>query len=410
MGDASERETRHWLLLLAATLGTGASGIPTYSIGLFASPLAAEFGWGRSRITFAITLTAAFTMLLTPFVGRLVDQYGPRRIALPAVCASALCLAMVGAVRSYPAYVVVWGLVGISGAFCSPVVWSVAVANGFSRNRGAALAISLSGIGLVGAIVPFAGAWLIGHLGWRLAYSGLAAYVLLVVVPVAFFHFGDRSSGRTARQRQSDRGHADKPGLTLREAVCVREFWVLAASFLLAASAVMSSVLHLVPILVDKGFSRFGAASALSILSSSAIAGRLAGGFLLDRLFAPRVGAAILLVSALAWATLAGGSTQDLSIYICSALIGLAVGAEFDIASFLTARYFGLRNYATIYGVLFTVFSIGITFGPLIFSTLYDRTGSYDVSLKLLAACFAGASLLLLLCRPYPELDASERG
>lgn len=404
MGDANERETRHWPLLLAATLGTGASGIPTYSIGLFAAPLAAEFGWGRAQITFAITLTAACTMLLTPFVGRLVDRYGPRHIALPALCCSALCLVLVGTVRTYPAYVLVWTMVGISGAFCSPVVWTVAVANRFSRHRGAALAIALSGIGLVGAVVPVAGAWLITWLGWRAAYSGLAAYVLLVVFPVTFFHFGQRHTDRPMQQGQPDQADADKPGLTLREAVRVREFWILAASFLLAASAVMSSVLHLIPVLVEKGNSRFTAATALSVLSSSAIVGRLAGGFLLDRLFAPRVGVAILLVAALAWAAVAAGLTQPPWIYAGSALIGLAVGAEFDIASFLTARYFGLRNFATIYGLLFSVFSIGITFGPLVISLQYDRTGSYNASLMLLAACFAGAGLLLLLCRPYPLL------
>ncbi len=46
-------------------------------------------------------------------------------------------------------------------------------------------------------------------------------------------------------------------------------------------------------------------------------------------------------------------------------LIGLSIGAEGDVTSYLTARYFGLRHYGRVYGCFYAVSAIGLGTSPL---------------------------------------------
>ncbi|MFZ2998666.1 hypothetical protein [Sphingobium sp.] len=79
-------------------------------------------------------------------------------------------------------------------------------------------------------------------------------------------------------------------------------------------------------------------------------------------------------------------------------LIGFALGIEYDVMAFFVARYFGLRSYAAIYGILYVFFAMGSGFGPLGFGWDYDAHGSYDLVLKasFVMLLLAAAAFLLL--------------
>jgi MFS family permease len=83
-------------------------------------------------------------------------------------------------------------------------------------------------------------------------------------------------------------------------------------------------------------------------------------------------------------------------------MLGISVGSEYDLMAYMTSRYFGMRAYSTIYGVLYGFYTIGAGFAPSIFGRSFDHTGSYG-SVLLIAACLTlfGATLLLSLGR-YP--------
>ena len=88
-------------------------------------------------------------------------------------------------------------------------------------------------------------------------------------------------------------------------------------------------------------------------------------------------------------------------------LIGLAAGAELDLMAFLAARYFGLRRYASIYGVVFVFFSVAAGIAPAAFGYVYDWSGGYSLALNVAAAaCFVGAVSVLTLGR-YPSFDSA---
>jgi cyanate permease len=76
---------------------------------------------------------------------------------------------------------------------------------------------------------------------------------------------------------------------------------------------------------------------------------------------------------------------------------------EYNLMAFFIARYFGLRGYTLIYGVLYVFFSVGAGFGPLLFGMDYDRNGDYSRSLIGALVVLIGAASMFLTLGPYRQ-------
>jgi predicted MFS family arabinose efflux permease len=132
------------------------------------------------------------------------------------------------------------------------------------------------------------------------------------------------------------------------------------------------------------------------LIGMAVIVGRLGGGWLLDRLWAPAVGFALFAASgAASWMLVAGPSSAATALAGIAGL-GLAAGLEFDLMSFLAARYFGTRSYGALYGTLYAFFGLGSGVSPLIYGRAFDRTGSFAgvVDAGAIAMLLGGMALL----------------
>ncbi len=107
---------------------------------------------------------------------------------------------------------------------------------------------------------------------------------------------------------------------------------------------------------------------------------RIAIGYLLDKFFAPRLAIIVFLIGAGGIGLVASNPSVAMSI-LAAAMIGIGVGAETDIVSYMTSRYFGLRSFGKIYGFLFSFFYIGTGLGPLVLGIAYEANGSYTSTL-----------------------------
>ena len=74
-------------------------------------------------------------------------------------------------------------------------------------------------------------------------------------------------------------------------------------------------------------------------------------------------------------------------------------GAEIDLLGFVIARRFGRLAYARIFGTCFAITLIGAVLGPIVMASIYDRTGSYDLGLRLFPLFPIVAFGLLCLAR-----------
>lgn len=392
-----------WRVVCAAMLGIGLglSPVPFYTLGMLAPELAKAFGWSMGAIMGGIPVMTLTVIIAGPAVGWLADRIGVRRVALASV--PLFGLAFMGfalSTGSLAQYYATWALMALAGTGTLPVTWTRAVNSRFDRRKGLALGLALVGTGIFGFLVKPYTAWLIAEYGWRGAYVGVGVLPMLLALPVAWLWFHDAEPAGAAHASARASAAPAAGGLTLRQALRDFRFWLIAVSFVAISFGVSGPIPNMENILRLAGFARGDIVALVSLIGLAVIAGRVVGGWLIDRFWAP--GVAFIMLAAPAWACwmLAGNDVSAGQARLAIVLIGFAAGVEFDVLAFLTARYFGMRHYGSIYGLLFGFFSLGAGLGPVVFGRLFDASGSYDGVLHGAAVLLvAGAALLLGLGR-----------
>ena len=144
-----------------------------------------------------------------------------------------------------------------------------------------------------------------------------------------------------------------------------------------ASIAQNGTIAHLAALLTDRGVSAGEAAIAMAAMGAASLVGRLVTGWLLDRFFAARV-SCILLATAALGIFLLSNAQSFLQGAIGATLIGFGMGGEADVTPYLLSRYFGLRSFAMLYGLTWTVYACAGALGPILMGRVYDVSGSYE--------------------------------
>jgi MFS family permease len=141
------------------------------------------------------------------------------------------------------------------------------------------------------------------------------------------------------------------------------------------------------------------AAAGMSLVSVTAIVGRLGSGYFLDRIPAALVAAVPFALAILACMILFAGVTgADLTLGT-SALLGFALGTDLNVLPYVTARCFGVKAYATIYGLILAAFIVGAAALPPALGPLYERHGNYRYALIIWALTFFLSAAALVLVK-----------
>ncbi len=376
-------------MLAAATLGVGVgfSSLPFYTAGLFIGPLRAAFGWTRAQAGSGNLALALGLALGASLVGRLVERFGIRRVALAGLIVEAAVFAFLSRFNGPPlVYVGALFAMAVLGAGASPLTFTLAVNRRFERARGLALGVCLMGAGLAGALAPLLLGPVIAAAGWRAAYGVLAA-VVLVASPLALALGGRGADGRAPPAA------APPPPPTIRSVLSRWRFWALLGASALAAFAIAGASVHFVPILTERGLDPAAAAGRASLIGLSVIATRVLIGAALDRLSARWVGAAVMAAAAAGALLLTLASPAN--AIAAALLLGAGLGAEVDLISFLAARDFGLAGYGRAYGLVYGGTLVAAGAGPFGFGLIADH-GGYGPALAASAVALAMAAALLL--------------
>ncbi|MEM9879669.1 MAG: MFS transporter [Pseudomonadota bacterium] len=403
-----EFTVRSAALVASATLGIACSGgtLPLYTLGVLVGPLQAAFQASAAAIQtvwFACSMLAA---VLAPLVGFAVDRWGARPVAMVGLLGVALGFVSLGLLpQSLTGFYAYAALLTVLASGSSPITWSRGLARNFMRNRGLALGLGLSGSGLAGAFAPVYAAWLVDGYGWRGAYVGLALLPLCIALPWGFLFFrptGQEQDNREQDDRE-DKETAQRTALPPPSAapliglIKTRAFAILFFVFLTVSIGVGGLIPNFVPILMERGLDRLEAASIAGLIGLSVIAGRVGTGLLMDRFWAAGVLCTAFMLPATACLLLSQADVSSSIYYIGAICIGLAAGAEFDGAAFLIAKYFPMRNFGRLYGILFAGISATAGSGPALLAWLAERWGGYSPVLLLVAGVFIVGALPLLL-------------
>jgi MFS family permease len=153
-------------------------------------------------------------------------------------------------------------------------------------------------------------------------------------------------------------------------------FGIVTAAYFLLGLINTALISQQTPLLIDAGMTPQKAAFVQSLFGLFLLLGRLAAGALLDRVFAPFVMIAVCVGGASACLIYSTGPHGEV-VFLAAALLGLLVGAEFDVLGYLVRRYFGSGAFGKTYGAIFAVFQLGGALGAAAFAYSHAASGGY---------------------------------
>lgn len=409
-GQRERREWRQaWPLPFVSAIGYAVSVAHIYSAGLFIAPLEEEFGWSRAAITGGLTVISVISVILSPFVGLLIDRVGARRIGLPGIvfyCAAIAALSF--AQSALWTWFALWILIAFSSIMVKATVWTSAVASRFDASRGLAMAIALCGAGVGSAVLPILTSWLLEELDWRGAYVALGGIMAAIALPLLIPLFRDARD--VVRRAGPDEGAkaVELSGIAFGAALRSPKFLQLALVSTLTVAAMTALIVHFVPILKAAGFGTMDAAKAAGLIGIGSILGRLGTGFLLDRISGSLIGAFAFSLPVIVVFALMSVEASPWLAAPAAFLLGLTLGTEVDVIGYLTSRHFGMRNFGGVFGTIIGLQSVSVGTGPLIGSLIYDSTQSYWWMFIAVLPIFALATILVATLGAYPVLEAPD--
>ncbi len=402
--EAREEWRAHWKLVVASAFGASMMSIATTSLGAYMAPLEHEFGWSRAEVSSGLTLFAVAGVVFAPVLGILVDRWGPRRFGVPGIMICGATFALFSTATASIAYwFALWFLFSVAAQASRPLLWVQGVSSEFKASRGTALAVMMAGSGIGNLIAPVLAGYLIDAFGWRQAYliSGIGWGGISGLVCYLYFY------GRSDRLRSAAPDEktvaVDLPGVSAREGFMSVTFVKLAVGTLLAHTVIMALWVHIIPLLSSHGIQRSDAIWLGGLLGIAATVGQLLSGALADRFPGHVISAAYVLSLTLVCGVLLMSTESVLLCVIPVVMLGLFGGAQTHVISYLTTRYFGLRAFGKIFGVVASMVAITVGLGPLLAGIIFDRTHNYDLLLMGgIPVAVVAAGLIFSLGR-YPD-------
>ncbi|MDW5267687.1 MULTISPECIES: MFS transporter [Acidobacteriaceae] len=398
--NASENSLGYqgWKVTFAAFVGVMVSfaAVVPYTFSLFITPLHNTFGWKIEAISRGFAIAALTVAACSPTIGTLLDKLPPRRVILPSIVVFACGIASLALLRGHIIqFYTTYLLLGIVGNGTAQLAYSRAVLTWFEERRGLAIAVMLTGSATGSIFLPIIAQHVMTMHGWRASYLVLGALALLGF-PLTALLVRNRAAAEIPAQPVVFHGGV---GAVLR----TRVFWLIAVPVMFAAFSANAAIAHLAALLTSRGVNASSAALALSMLGISSIAGRLTTGYLLDRIFAPLVSLAGLVLAGIGVVVLAYAAIAPVGL-TGAFLLGFAGGSEADVVPYLIAKYFGRARFSTLYGLTWTAYAIGGATGPVLMGHCFDTAGRYlPMTFALFALpCFLAAIMQLAL-PPYPQ-------
>jgi len=263
-----------WVMVLVVFVLSGLAFGSMASISVFLKPVSLEFGWSRGQTSFAYTVASLSSAVFGVLWGQVADKYGTKWFGfVGAICMSLVLFALssLDSIAQFYTFYFLFGAMG-SALLFSPLYANVGF--WFKENPGLALGLAASGGAIGQAFIPHLSGILIESSGWKLAYVNLAIIYIFISFPIAFLI--KESPWRINARNQEEEEERIFP-LSEKEVVA----WISVA-VIFCCICMSIPIMHLVPLLTDKGFSLEFATSVLMILMICGAFGRILGGMLGD--------------------------------------------------------------------------------------------------------------------------------
>jgi len=370
-----------------AALSTGqviSWGILFYALIVASPAIADDTGWPVALVTLSFSSGLIASAAAGVFVGRWLDERGPRLIMTIGSIVGPIGLTVVVVSPNLVVFTAGWVIAGIAqSAVLYQAAFTVIARRYGARRRGAMTILTLAG-GLASTVFAPVVASLLAVADWRTTFLILAGFLLISTVPLHWF-----SLERTWTPVVHD---GSAPAQTVSTVIRTRRFWMLELSMLALAAALFSITLALIPLFTEKGMTYELAAWALGLLGAGQVIGRLLY-VAVPHTAAPWVPLAVTAgLSAAFLALLAFVPGPPWLLISLGVAAGAVRGAQTLVQGSAVADRWGTHNYGAINGVFAAPITLISAFGPAIGPVLAIAAGSYS-TMALIAVALAVLSL-----------------
>ena len=407
---------RRWLVLISSCLINLCIGA-LYAWSVFAGPMAehltavtgAVFTSADLAIVFSIGNSTGFVTMITG--GFLNQKFGPKWVILTGGVLFGAGFIICGFAQSVGTLILGYG---IFSGLAMGLAYGCTISNSvkfFPDKAGLAGGIATASYGISSVLIPPVATAMIDGMGVSRAFMVLG--IVIVVVVVVFSQFIIKCpddfvpEGWTPKQKSESSGAAAVEDKDWKGMLSSPVFYVMIIMLFFGAVLGMMIISQASGIAQDMaGMNAASAALVVSVLALFNTFGRILAGYVSDRIGCINTLAGVFVIAAAAMGMLyLNPGTAAFCIGIC--LVGVCFGAFMGTYPSFTAGQFGRKYSSVNYGIMFIGFNAAGLVGPIIFSKIYQSTGSYAPAF-ITAMAFAVIGLVLsFVYRPLARRSAN---
>ena len=432
-----------WWLSGLAGLIMVVSAVPVFhGMAVWAPVLKAHFDWSATQVGAALALTRAEGALFGPLEGYTTDRFGTRImvfVGMLVLSGAFVVFSFTNDLRIGPMefgelwffvdalliFYLAFILMSLGQGLGGWVPLMTMLNHWFSRHRGTAMGISMSGMTAGALLVVPAIAWAIDpeydRLGWR-----TTALVIAGVIFVGAFLFplilrnrpqdmGLRPDGdvaepeppaeRSPTPEELAASQTGEPELTVGQALKTQAFWCIAFGHGFASMIILAVMTHLGIMMTELGYSLQTVAWIVSLYNIVSLPFQFGGGWLGDRIptnvalfvFSMIQGLAVVLIAI---------NTSLWMFYLFAILFGVGFGGRTPLTTAIRGEYFGRASFGKILGISTVPMNILLLLAPIMTGYMRDQMGDYQWAIIMLAILNGVGATLFLIARK-PKIGAS---
>lgn len=381
-------------LLVLLALGS------VYSWSLFNLPLSAKYGAEIGSVAFSFGIMTLFLAIGSSLSGFLKLKIGLQNtVALSAVCAGAGLLIAAFA----PNLIVLYLSAGVLLGFGDGLGYMLVLTNCvkfFPKHKGLVSALCIGAYGLGSLLFKSIDSAIMQHytLESALLTWGVIIAVLTTLGSILCMDAMQQSSVLSANKSKRE--------YDLQSAIRTLPYWYLSVMFFIDCMVglyVIGVASNLGTALLNMDFAE--AATAVSVVALANIAGRLIMGVLSDRLPRIRLITFDQSLSLIAMLILLFVPLTPVLFFTAVALVAFSFGGTLTIYPSIISDFFGIKNLAKNYGLLYLGFGIGSLFGYT-FAVIF---GSYNITFTMMGGLLIVAIILSLMVKLPAELNEGHK-
>lgn len=378
-----------WIIVIACMLIQAVPyGIATNVQPQFINFVTSGEGFTLTQFSLLFTIGTIVSAIVSPYIGKVLSD--PKtNIKLVYIIGSILCgggFALFSfAGGNLWAYYGISAIVQVGTAIVSAIGVPLLLNAWFKENKGLAMGLAFCGSGIGNIFLQQAAARLLSNPNYGYAKSyfifGVISLVVSLLISIFLVRLPKNPSELTANvPRKNSKNKTTKTaitrwGYTLKEAMQMKLFWVLAISFIFVGFYVSGMSVQYTSYLYKIGFNATYVANIGSIFALFSILGNLSGGLFFDKLGTKKtllLSGTMVILCGLCLIFIPNIPALG---YLFAVLLGTTIFAYIIGPSYLTGFLFGDREFGTILGIVQVFFAIGYALGTVLFGISVDTFG-----------------------------------